>query len=238
MNRLESVKEKMMKKQIAVIGLGRFGASVASALYREGHEVIAIDDNERNVQDSVLQVTKSIYADATDEAILRKAGIEKFDIGVVAIGSTIESSVLCTLLLKKLKVGYIIARAKNELHGNILEKIGADIVIHPEREMGFRIAQSVIVSDANDYLSVVPGYGITKLFSPDYLVGQKLMDIGFGQQGNWEVAAVLIQRGNEIIITPNPNERVQENDIVIVAGNDDKIEKLLTESKKNAMNQK
>jgi trk system potassium uptake protein len=222
-----------MKKQIAVIGLGHFGVSVATTLQSLGHDVLALDRNVKIVQNVAAQITNAIQADATNEAILKEMKIGDFDIAIVAIGSNLESSVLTTILLKKLGVRHIIARADEEVHGSILEKIGADLVIHPEREIGSRLAHGINLSDVSDYMPVVPGYGIAKLTALPYLAGQKLSALGFGPKGKWEVALLLIQRGKEIIVTPGQGETIEDGDVLIAAGKDDRIEKLLAEAKKN-----
>ncbi|MDP2719249.1 MAG: TrkA family potassium uptake protein [Dehalococcoidia bacterium] len=223
-----------MKKQIAVIGLGRFGISLAKTLTNLGHEVLAIDMDEKKIQDISADITHAVQADATSELVLKELSIRSFDIAVVAIGSAIESSVLCTLLLKKLGVPYVIARADTELHGSILQKIGADTVIYPEQEMGTRLAQVVTISNVSDYMSVTPGYGVAKLRAPDSLAGHKLSELGFGPKGKWEVMVVLIKRENEIIVNPGRGEVVNPGDILIVVGNDDKVEKLVAEANKGA----
>jgi len=113
-----------MKRQIVVIGLGRFGISLATTLIAEGHDVLAVDKDENRVQNIASQVTHAIQADATNESVLKELGVDNFDIAIVAMGSAIESSVLTTILLKKLGVKYVVARANDDLHGSILEKIG------------------------------------------------------------------------------------------------------------------
>jgi len=222
-----------MKKQIIVIGLGRFGTSLAKALSKAGHDVLALDRNEKSIQNISAQVTHVIQADATDETVLKDIDIDKFDIAVVAMGTAIESSVLSTILLKKLGVPYVIARANSELHGTILEKIGADTVVFPEREMGIRVAQVVTLTNVSDYMPVAQSYGIAKLTIPDNIAGENLENLGCGQKGKWEVAVLLIQREGEVIVTPGNKEVVKPNDILILAGENDKIEKLLTEARKN-----
>ena len=221
-----------MKKQIVVIGLGRFGASVASTLHRIGHDVLAIDTDERAVQTISAEITHSIQADGTNETVLRELGIGNFDIAIISIGAAIESSVLTTILVKKLGVPYVIARADNELHGSILEKIGADKVVYPEQEMGARVAQVVTLSDVSYYMPLVPGYGLARMTAPPYLVGERLSDLGFGPRGKWEVAVVLIQREKDIIVTPSQQESIHEGDVLVVAGNNDNLEKLLQEDKR------
>jgi trk system potassium uptake protein TrkA len=222
-----------MKKQIVVIGLGRFGSSLATTLSSIGHDVLALDKDETRVQDISSQITHAIQADATNEAILKELGIGNFEIAIVAMGSAIESSVLSTILLKKLGLPYVIARANSDLHGRILEKIGADTVVYPEREMGIEVAELVTLSGVSDYMSVAQGYGVVKLMAPPYLIGEKLSELGCGPKGKWEVGVLLIQRKEEVIVTPSQREVVEPDDVLILAGKHDSLEKLLTEAKKN-----
>jgi trk system potassium uptake protein TrkA len=224
-----------MKKQIVVIGLGRFGISLATTLSSLGHDVLAVDKDENKIQNIASQVTHAIQADATNESVLKELGVADFEIAIVAIGSAIESSVLTTILLKKLGVNYVIARANDELHGSILEKIGADNVVYAEREMGIRVAHGVTLIELSDYITVVPGYGVARFKVPPHLAGDSLSSLGFGHEGKWEVAAFLIQRGEEVIVNPSQGEVVKPDDVLILAGGDDKMEKMLAEfrEKKN-----
>ncbi len=226
-----------MKKQIVVIGLGRFGISVATTLSSIGHDVLAIDKEEVSVQNIAPQVTHAIQADATNESVLKELGIGNFEIAIVAMGTAIESNVLSTILLKKLGVRYVIARANDELHGSILEKIGADIVIYPEREMGTRVAHGVTLIDVSDYMTVAPGYGVAKLAVPPHIVGERLSGIGFGSEGEWKVAVLLIQRGKEVIVTPGQREVIKADDVLVLAGSDENLEKLLAGLQKNTTEQ-
>jgi trk system potassium uptake protein TrkA len=216
-----------MKKQVAVIGLGRLGIALATTLHSLGHDVLALDIDEKNVQNIASQITHTVQADATNEATLRELGIGNFDIAIVTM-SDVASSVLTTVLLRKLGVGYIIARAENELHGSILEKIGADKVVYPEREMGTMIAHVLTLGDVIDYIPVTIGYGVVKLIAPPSFVGQTLSDLGFGPKGKWKVAVVLILRKQEVTITPSGAEMVKLGDTLIVSGNWDSLEELIS----------
>ncbi|RLC96646.1 MAG: TrkA family potassium uptake protein [Chloroflexi bacterium] len=220
-----------MKKQVAIIGLGRFGTSLASTLFSMGHEVLALDLNERKVQDISSEVTHAVQADCTNEAILKELGIANFDVAIVAMGSDIQNSVLSTILLKKLGLPYVIARANNELHGSILDKIGADKVVYPEQEMGTRVAHALTLTDVLDYISVAPTYGVAKLVPPASFHGKTLAELGLGREGKRGVAVLLIRRQKEVLVTPDRMEAIKPNDLLIVAGNDDKLEQLLTEFK-------
>ncbi|MBM4444159.1 MAG: TrkA family potassium uptake protein [Chloroflexi bacterium] len=223
-----------MKKQVAVIGLGRFGVGLANTLLDMGYDVLALDVDEDRVQAVASQVSRAIHADATDEAVLRGLGIDKFDVAIVSMGSDIEHSVLTTILLRKLGVPLIVARADNELHGTILDKIGADKVIYPEREMGTRVAHGLMLTNVLDYMSVDPSYGLAKIVPPGSFVGRTLSELGLGPQGRWEVAVLLIRREREVIIGPDRMEVVRPDDILIVSGSDVHLEQLMAEARKSA----
>ena len=222
-----------MKRQVLIIGLGRFGISLATTLFRMGHDVMAVDSDDKKVQNISTQITHAVQADATDEAVLRELGVNNFDVAIVTMGEAIQNSVLCAILLKKLGVRYVIARAENDLHGTILDKIGVDKVVYPEREMGIRVAHSLILTDVQDYIPVAPSYGVSKLAISPYFVGKSLSDIGLGRGGKWGLAVLLIQRGKEVIVTPDRAEIVRQGDVLITAGSDEKLEQFMAETKKH-----
>jgi len=221
-----------MKRQVMVIGLGRFGTSLATALSRLGYEVLAVDTNERRTQAIASGVTRVAQADATDEDVLRDLDAGSFDIAIVAIGSAIESSVLATILLKKFEVPYIIARANNELHGSILTRIGADMVVYPEMDAGARLAHLVRAKNVVEHIPVAKNYGVTKLTAPHHFIDHELSAIGFDQEGDKGASLILLQRGDEVILNPEMTEKVQEDDVLIVAGKGDDLERLLTRAEK------
>ncbi|MBI2860348.1 MAG: TrkA family potassium uptake protein [Chloroflexi bacterium] len=217
-----------MKKQVAVIGLGRFGASLAATLTNMGHDVLAVDSSEHDVQAIATQVTHAIQADATDETVLSELGIKNFDIAVVAIGSDMLSSILATVLLKRLNVPFVIARASNESHKEILRKIGADRVVSPENEMGERMAHEIRLGKVLDYMPVGAGYGITSIEAQAEFAGQALVELGLGPKGKNAIAVLLVKRGNEVIVSPSMGEVVRPGDTLIVAGSDDNLESFLS----------
>ncbi len=218
-----------MKRQIVVIGLGRFGTSMAETLSHIGHEVLAIDREESSVQALASKVTHTIQANATDETVLKELGINNFDIGIVAIGSGIENSVLVTILLKKLGVPWVIARATNDLHRTILEKIGADLAFSPEHEMGRQLAHEATLPGVSAYMDLAPNYGITKFTAPPGLTGQSLSDIGLDRKGKWGVAVLLIQRGKKVIVNPASAEIIESKDTLILTGNNENLDRFLNE---------
>ncbi len=221
-----------MKKQVVVLGLGRMGTSLATTLSSLGHDVLALDNDEKNVQKVASQVTRAVQADYTDETVLRGFGIGNFDIAIVAIGGDIQDSVLSTLLMKKLGVRYIIARADSEAHGSILEKIGADRVVYPLYEMGVGIAHVLTLGEVVNYIPVIPGYGVVKLTAPSAFVGQTLSELGFGSKGKWKVAVLLVCRKQGVTIAPNDAETIKAEDILVVSGNWDNLEELFARFQK------
>lgn len=216
-----------MSKQVAVIGLGRFGASLAEILNDSGYEVLAIDKVADLVENIKDHVTHAVRADATSEAALQKLGINKCDLAVITIGSSIQDSVMSTILLKKLGVRFIVARADNELHGDILESIGASKVVYPERDTAMRTGPILTMEDVADYIPLGNGSGIVKAKTTPYFIGKTLADIGFGTGAKKGVVVLMIQRGKEGIINPSPEEVVSHVDILIMAGNTAEIEKKL-----------
>ena len=216
-----------MKKQVAVIGLGRFGSSVARELYQLGHDVLAIDLDEKSVQDMQGHVTYGVRADATNEAVLKELGVPNFDVAVVAIGSDVQASILATVLLKNLGIPYIMTRAINEVHGNAMEHLGADRVVYPEREMGRRIAHIGFELGVLDSMEVAPNYGITKLRPTEHMVKRTLEEAGLaGPRDKYGLAVLAIRRSREYILVPAKDEQIRPGDILIVAGHNEQLGKI------------
>jgi len=220
-----------MKKRIVVIGLGRFGASVATTLFNIGHDVLALDPEESLVQQMVPQITHAAQVDPTNESALKDLGVENYEIGIITI-PIIETSVIATILLKKLGVRFVIARAISDLHEIILKKIGADKVVYPEREMGTGIAYVLTLGDVLDYIPVTGDYGVAKLSVPAYFVDKSLAEIGFGRGGKWGVIVLLLQRKHEIMVSPSNAETLKPDDVLVVSGSWDKLEELFTQFQK------
>jgi trk system potassium uptake protein TrkA len=221
-----------MKRQVAILGLGRFGVGLANTLLSMGYDVLAMDVDEKKVQAIAPTITRAVQADGTDEAVLKELGVDKFDVAIVAMGSDIENSVLSTILLRKLGVRYVVGRADNDLHGSILEKIGADKVVYPEREMGTRVAHGLMLTQVLDYMPVAPAYGVAKVSPPNSFVGRTLSELGLGREGKWGIAVLMIHREREVIVTPDRMEVVRAEDTLILSGNDLKMEQMLTEAHK------
>ncbi len=212
----------MTGEQVVVIGLGRFGSAVARELERLGHQVLAIDRSEQLVNEMAPDVTHALQLDAADEDALRSVGAADFNTAIVAISSDAEPSIFATMVLKRLGVRNVVAKAGSVLHGEILARVGADRVVFPELDAGVRLAHSLGVRHINDYISLSPSTGIAKLQTPANLVGHPLVDV-IGNLGS-KLNVLLIKRGSSLITVPHYQEVLQANDELIIVGADAHIE--------------
>ncbi|MDT8899696.1 potassium channel family protein [Anaeroselena agilis] len=214
----------MKRKQFAVIGIGRFGLSVACSLASQGYEVLAVDHDLESIQRISEVVTHAVCVDTTDEEALKALGIRNFDVVVVAIGEDVQASVLTTLLLKEAGVGHIVAKAQNELHGKMLEKIGADRVIYPERDMGMRIAHSLVSTNVLEYIKLSPDIGIVEVAVPQEMVDKPLSESNLRE--GYGLNLVAIKRCDSISVSPKPEEVFRQGDILFVIGENEGIHRL------------
>ena len=217
-----------MKKQVCVIGVGRFGAAVAQELYQSGHDVLAIDSDEAKIQDLLGHVTYAVRADASNEAVLKELDVADFDVAVVGLGSdNVQSSILITVLLKSIGVPFVIARATNELHGSTLERVGADRVVFPEMESARRTAHIGFTAGVIDYMPIVPNFGISKMRPPEEMLGRTLEEVGLGgSQDKRGVSVLAIRRGRTSFLHPAKDEEIKPGDVLIVAGANEHIGRL------------
>lgn len=212
---------QLNKKQFAVIGMGRFGSSVAKTLYTMGFEVLAIDSSEQRIQEVISLVTHGVQADSTDEDALRALGVRNFDVVVVAIGQDIQSSILTTLILKDMGVPTLIVKAQNELHGKVLEKIGADRVIFPERDMGNRVAHHLISPNILDMIELSDDYSIVEIKASQGMIGRNLRQLDIRAQYGCNVMAIKTKDGMNI--APHAEDLIQDGDILVIVGKNDDL---------------
>ena len=216
-------------KQFVVIGLGRFGESVAKTLYSLGHDVLAIDMDEDSVQEISDSVTHAVQMDATDESALKTLGLRNFDVAVVTIGSNIQASVMITLLVKELGVKYIIAKGQSDLHAKVLYKIGADRVVLPEKDMGVRVAHNLVSDNILDHIELDPEYSIVEIVTPTSWVGKTLVDLEL--RARYEITVLAIKNGKSINVTPAPDEELKAGSILVVIGQSSNISSITSENK-------
>jgi trk system potassium uptake protein TrkA len=213
-----------MNKQFAVIGLGRFGGSVAKTLHDMGYEVMAIDKDSHRVQDFAQIVTHAVEADSTDENALRALGIRNFDVVVVSIGEDIQSSIMTTLILQEMGVKKVVVKARNDLHGKVLYKIGAHKVVFPERDMGVRVVHNLISPNILDYIELADDYSIIEISAGEFFAGKTLEELDIRAKFGCNVMA--IKSGPRINIAPLAGDVIHEGDILVVIGHNNDLKKL------------
>ncbi|ALS23457.1 MULTISPECIES: potassium channel family protein [Paenibacillus] len=212
----------MKNTQYAVIGLGRFGSSLAEELLKLGYEVLGIDVDEEAVEEMSDKLTHVVVADSTEEEVIRSLGIRNFDCVVVAIGNDIQASILTAILLKDIGVKTVVAKALSELHGKVLNKIGVDRVIYPERDMGIRVAHQLVSPNLLDYIELSNDYTIAELAVPKRLAGRTLKELD--PRARYGCSVVAINRKNGVIIAPTAEDTFEERDVMVVIGTNEQIE--------------
>ncbi|OHE55120.1 MAG: potassium uptake system protein [Thermodesulfovibrio sp. RBG_19FT_COMBO_42_12] len=222
-----------MKKQFAVIGLGRFGFSVAKTLTKYGSEVIAIDRDEERVRKVAEFVSYAVQLDAMDEKALSSVGVQNVDTAIVSIGERTEASILVVMILKEMGIKNIIAKATTTLHGKVLENLGVHRIIYPERDMAVRVAHSLIRPSIVEQLELSEEYSIVELPTPAHLIGKTLKDSQL--RGKYRVNLIAIktkvttEKGivREIWnVNPVPTDVMEEGDILVIIGLNEDIDKL------------
>ncbi len=212
----------MKLKQFVIIGLGRFGSSLGRELVQSGYEVLGIDEDEEKVDEMSGVLTHAVMANGTDEEVLRSVGVRNFDCGIVAIGSDIQASILAAILLKDMGVGKVVAKAVSELHGRVLEKIGVDRVVYPERDMGVRVAHQLVSPNLLDYIELSKKYTIAELVIPECLSGKTLAAVN--PRGRFGCSIVAINKPKGMIVAPVADDVLIENDVMVVIGTNQQIE--------------
>ncbi|MDD2628862.1 MAG: TrkA family potassium uptake protein [Limnochordia bacterium] len=214
----------MRRRIFAVLGLGRFGSSVARELSEIGYEVVAVDKDSERVQDVADVVVQAVQADTTDERALEKMGIKNVDVAIVSIGQDVQASILTTLQLKSMGVKKVWAKAQNELHGRVLEKVGADRVVYPERDMGVRVAHSLVSVNLLDYIEVAPDYSIAETIVPQRFANKTLGEIDLRK--NYGINVLVVKRGEGLNISPGATDMLMEGDVLIVIGPRNQLDRL------------
>ncbi|MCT4543347.1 MAG: TrkA family potassium uptake protein [Vallitalea sp.] len=212
------------KRDFVVFGLGKFGKSVAQSLSKNGCEVLAIDKNEEVIQDIAPTVTHAVQADVTDQDALNALGVRNFDAAIIAISNDMQSSIMATILVKELGVPYVLAKAQNEIHKKVLEKVGADKVVFPEREIGVRIANNLISENFVDYIELSEDYSIVEVSILDEWIGKTLKELDMRAKYGMNVMA--IRKGASITITPGPNVTLEEGNVLVVIGSNKDLTKI------------
>lgn len=210
--------------EFAVIGMGRFGKSVAVTLRQLGHQVLAIDRDEAALREVADEVTHAVQLDSTDPESLRGVGITNFDAVIVAIGVDIQESILTTSILQELGCEKIVAKAVDHRQGKVLERVGAHLVVYPERDMGVRLAHTLASPGLLDYLAISPTFSIEELSVTERLLGRTLGQLDL--KTRFGVSVLLIRRDGQLLISPGPDTTLVAGDVLVVVGENRQLSRL------------
>ena len=215
----------MARKQFAIIGLGRFGSAMARSLHRLGHEVLAVDNDEERINDIADDVTHALIMDVTDEEAVQQLGLANFDTVVVAIGHDLQASIMAVVLAKEEGAKMVIAKAIDDLHYKVLEKVGADKIIMPERDMGARLAQKLVSNNVLDFIELSNDYGFTEMLLPAKWSGKSLRQLDLRARFGANVVAVCSTEGR-MNISPAPDQPLKQGDKLIIIAPKGVVEKI------------
>ena len=218
-----------MKKQYAIIGLGRFGFNMAKTLAENKCEVIAIDKDEERVRKASEYVTLAVQLEAMDEKALRSIGVQNVDVAIVSIGENIEASILVVMILKQLGVRYIVAKAVTSLHGTVLRNLNVDRIVYPERDMAIRVAHSLIRPTIVEQLELSDEYSIIEIPASKVLVGKMLKETRLRSDYGVNLIAIkdTDKDGREKWnVNPLPTDVIREGDLLVIIGLNTDLEKL------------
>lgn len=199
-----------------VIGLGRFGTEAARRLYELGCDVLAIDNNQELVQQISNHVTQAVVGDARDKDVLKALGAADFDCGIVAIGNSLGDSVLATMNLKELGVPYVVCKAHDETHRQVLIKLGADKVVIPEQEQANRLARNLSSPNVLDYIELSDAFGIIEVPAPTRWLGKSLKELNV--RAHLGVNIIAVKQGSAINVSPGADYEIQPGDVMVVLG--------------------
>lgn len=217
-----------MRKQFAVIGCGRFGASVAKSIYSLGYDVMAVDKSMEIIQAIKDEVTYAVQADINNELVLKELGLNNYDTVVIGVGIDMEASILAAITAKEVGVRYLVAKAQNDLHAKVLKKIGVDRVIFPERDMGERLASNLVSSNILDYIELSKDYSIMEINALAAWIGKNMKEINIRE--NYGLNILAVKREDDITISPNSKFKIQEGDILVAVGHNDNFKKISDEA--------
>ena len=209
-------------KSYVVVGLGRFGIEVAQRLSKLGCEVLAMDVKSELVQQVANEVTHAVVADSQDKEVLRTLGVGEFDCAINAIGDNLAASVLTTMNLKELGVPYLVCKAHDETHRNVLKKLGADRVVIPEKENAGRLAKSLSSPNLLDYIELSENYGIVEVPAPKSWQGKNFKELNVRAKLGLNILAV--RRNGKMNVSPSADFQIEEGDILVMLGDTQALE--------------
>jgi trk system potassium uptake protein TrkA len=217
-------------RQFAVIGLGRFGRAVCETLQKMGYEVLGTDIDENLVAQVLAEttVTNAIQLDSTKPTALREAGIFEFETVIVAIGNYLEESIITTLNLKEAGVKFVVAKASSGIHGKVLKRVGADLVVFPEYDAGCELAYRLTKPSILERLDLDPDNSIVELRVPDEFNGKTLAELQL--RGRYRISVLAVGNTDKFKINPDPQERLSTGMMMVVIGSNKDIQRLPMEN--------
>lgn len=214
-----------MIKTFCVIGLGSFGSNLALTLAKERNQVLVIDVNEDRVDALADRVTNAVCGDPTNEMVLRGAGVASYDCCIVCLSDSMENATLVTLMLKEIGIKKVVTRASSDLHKKVLLKVGADMVVFPEQDMGKKLAATLTMTDVFEYINLSEKFSIVEIKAPKKWVGKSIKELDIRQKYGVNIIAIKDQDENIIIFT-DPDKVINEGQIMIIIGSNADLEKL------------
>lgn len=216
-----------MNKEYAVFGLGSFGKHVALELENLGCEVVVVDNSMEKVQEISDMVSYAMCANIEDPEVMKSLGARNLDGAVIAVSENFETSIMATILAKEMGIPYVLAKAQNELHEKILKKLGADAVIHPEKDMGRRIAKCLVSGDFADWIELSPEYSLVEAKVPESWVGKSLIDLHIREKYGVNVVGIMEDGVVDVMI--DPAKPFTAKSIVILIGKNQSLQKFKKE---------
>lgn len=217
-------KRKIEKKQYVVMGLGRFGTSVAKQLEANGCMVLAVDRDERRVNNVAEYVTRAMCVDITDEEAILELGLGNFDGAVVSIGHNLDAAIFAVMSAKEQGIPKVIAKAYDETQGKILTKVGADEIVYPEREMGYHLAKNLAFGRLLDAVELTADYSIAEIPLLREWRGKNLIELKLREK--YHVNVIAVKRGSDLEITPPADKPFLDGDVLVILGKNDVLNRL------------
>ena len=212
---MEDINVRKNFNDFVIIGLGKFGRSLAINLSELGKKVLVVDNNVKNIEGIQGQVTNAVAADVTQKEVLRALGVQNFDCAIICIGDNLSASMLSTLVCKELKVPYVIAKAQSDQHRLLLEKVGADLILFPEVFVSKKLSLALTDPYVNELITLTENYKIVEMKCPNNWVGKTIIDVNMRKK--FGVTIILIKRGEDVI-EPTAESVFEKNDSLVVGG--------------------
>lgn len=216
-----------MRKQYAVFGLGNFGKHLALGLENLGCEVIVVDNSMEKIQEIADKVSYAMCANIEDPEVIKSLGARNLDGAVIAISENFGTSIMATIMAKEIGIPYVLAKAQSSLHATVLKKVGADAVVYPEKEMGRRIARTMVSGNFADWIELSPDYSLVEIEIPDEWIGKRLVDLQIREKYGINVVGTI--ENGVVDVTINPQRPFNKNLIVILIGSNEALQKLKKE---------